>query len=119
MVCDLIDPVTNSWRTDSIGIGFQREDVLPILSIPLSHVGIDDRLVWQYATNGIYSVKTGFQTRSKASFGVAATMLWRHVFWFCSPLHLNSHVLEGSDFLESWSNFCAQVKDMNNADDIR
>ncbi|KAM2577983.1 hypothetical protein TB2_003585 [Malus domestica] len=45
-------------------------------------------------------------------------MLWRHVFWFCSPLHLNSHVLEGSDFLESWSNFCAQVKDRINADDI-
>ncbi|CAN6681306.1 unnamed protein product [Malus baccata var. baccata] len=42
-----------------------------------------------------------------------------HVFWFCSPLHLNSHALEGSDFLESWSNFCAQVKDRNNADDIR
>ncbi|XP_050137999.1 uncharacterized protein LOC126614383 [Malus sylvestris] len=42
-----------------------------------------------------------------------------HVFWFCSPLHLNSHVLEGSDFLESWSKFCAQVKDRDNADEIR
>ncbi|CAN6585727.1 unnamed protein product [Malus baccata var. baccata] len=119
MVCDLIDPVTNSWRTDLIELGFQREDVLPILSIPLSHASIDDRLVWHYATNGIFSVKTGSQTRSKASFGDAVTMLWRHVFWFCSPLHLNSHALEGSDFLESWSNFCAQVKDRNNANDIR
>ncbi|CAN6553836.1 unnamed protein product [Malus baccata var. baccata] len=119
MVCDLIDPVTNSWRSDLIEFGFQREDVLPILSIPLSHAGIDDRLVWHYATNGIFSVKIGFQTRSKVSFGAAATMLWRHVFWFCSPLHLNSHALEGCDFLESWSNFCAQVKDRNNADDIR
>ncbi|CAN6691212.1 unnamed protein product [Malus baccata var. baccata] len=119
MVCDLIDPVTNSWRTDLIELGFQRGDVLPILSIPLSHAGIDDRLVWHYTTNGIFSVKTGSQTRSKASFGDAATMLWRHVFWFCSPLHLNSHALEGRDFLESWSNFCAQVKERNNADDIR
>ncbi|CAN6703250.1 unnamed protein product [Malus baccata var. baccata] len=119
MVCDLIDPITKSWRTDLIESGFQREDVLPILSIPLSHAGIDDRLVWHYTSNGIFSVKTGFQIRSKASSGDDVTMLWRHVFWFCSPLHLNSYALEGRDFLESWCNFCGLVKERNNADDIR
>ncbi|CAN6554841.1 unnamed protein product [Malus baccata var. baccata] len=121
MVSDLIDSDTKSWRTDSIANGFHRDDVSTILSIPLSHAGSDDRLVWHYATNGIYSVKSDcrFLTKSKSSSGVAATMLWRHVFWFCSPLHLNSHVLEGRDFLESWSNFCAQVKDRINVDDIR
>ncbi|CAN6698380.1 unnamed protein product [Malus baccata var. baccata] len=193
MVCDLIDPVNNSWREDTIRSGFQRDDVLPIVSIPLSHAGIDDRLVWHYTTNGIYSVKTGYSLALKLMEEGALgrkgrgapseknklnlvwnniwslqvpnkikTFMWRccnnalavrrnlkrrhmridnvcgvcnainetenhlffrceisHVFWFCSPLHLNSHILEGRDFLESWSNFCGQVKDRNNAEEIR
>ncbi|KAM1525652.1 hypothetical protein ACFX10_010091 [Malus domestica] len=118
MVSDLIDPSSNSWRTDMISDGFNQDDVLPIISIPLSQAGIDDQLVWHHTTNAVYSVKTGFQIRSKFSFGAAVITLWLHVFWFCSPLHLNSHILEGNDFLESWSKFCAQVKDRDNADEI-
>ncbi|KAM1551665.1 hypothetical protein ACFX10_043768 [Malus domestica] len=59
-VSDLIDPATNSWRTDMISNGFNRDDVLLILSIPLSQAGIDDRLVWHYTTNGVYSIKSGY-----------------------------------------------------------
>ncbi|CAN6562431.1 unnamed protein product [Malus baccata var. baccata] len=156
-VSDLIDPATNSWRTEKISNGFNRDDVLPILSIPLSQVGIDDRLVWHYTTNGVYLVKFGYglainlmedgalgrkgrgapnesnklnlHMRIDNVCGVCNTLnetenhlFFRyeisHVFWFASPLHLNSHVLEGSDFLESWSNFCGQVKDRINADEI-
>ncbi|CAN6698982.1 unnamed protein product [Malus baccata var. baccata] len=193
MVCDLIDPITKSWRMDLIESGFQPEDVLPILSIPLSHAGIDDRLVWHYTSNGIFSVKTGYSLALKLMEEGALgrkgrgapsesknlnlvwnniwslqvpnkikSFIWRccnnalavrrnlkrrhmridnvcgvcnavnetenhlffrcelsHVFWFCSPLHLNSYALEGRDFLESWCNFCGLVKEMNNADDIR
>ncbi|KAM1442397.1 hypothetical protein ACFXTO_010385 [Malus domestica] len=118
MVSDLIDPSSNSWMTDMISDGFNQDDMLPIISIPLSQAGIDDQLVWHHTTNAVYSVKTGFQIRSKFSFGATAITLWLHVFWFCSPLHLNSHVLEGNDFLESWSRFCAQVKDRDNTDEI-
>ncbi|KAM1502477.1 hypothetical protein ACFXTO_027812 [Malus domestica] len=60
MVSDLIDPSSNSWRTEMISDGFNQVDVLPILSIPLSQVGIDDRLVWHHTTDGVYSVKTGY-----------------------------------------------------------
>ncbi|KAM1560519.1 hypothetical protein ACFX13_003749 [Malus domestica] len=65
MVSNLIDLDTNFWRTDSIANGFHRDDVLPILSIPLSHAGIDDRLVWHYTTNGIYLVKSGYSLALK------------------------------------------------------
>ncbi|XP_070667705.1 uncharacterized protein [Malus domestica] len=41
-----------------------------------------------------------------------------HLFWFCSPLHLNSHELEGVDFLESWGKFHECVKGRENADEI-
>lgn len=33
-----------------------------------------------------------------------------HIFWFCSPLQLNSFELEGADFLASWVSFCNKVK---------
>ncbi|KAM1702295.1 hypothetical protein ACFXTN_025449 [Malus domestica] len=118
MVSGLIDPSSNSWRTEMISDGFNQVDVLLILSIPLSQVGIDDRLVWHHTTDGVYSVKTWFQIRSRFSYGAIAITLWLHVFWFCSPLHLNSYILEGSDFLDSWGKFCAQVKNRDNADEI-
>ncbi|KAM2209549.1 hypothetical protein ACFXTI_025394 [Malus domestica] len=41
-----------------------------------------------------------------------------HLFWFCSPLHLNSHELEGVDFLESWGKFHECVKGRENVDEI-
>ncbi|KAM2292630.1 hypothetical protein ACFXTI_027340 [Malus domestica] len=60
MVSDLIDLSSNSWRTEMISDGFNQVDVLLILSIPLSQVGIDDRLVWHHTTDGVYSVKTWY-----------------------------------------------------------
>ncbi|CAN6583607.1 unnamed protein product [Malus baccata var. baccata] len=140
MVCDLIDPITKSWRTDLIESGFQREDVLPILSIPLSHAGIDDRLVpnkiksfiWRCCNNALV-VRRNLKRRHMRIDNVCGVcnavnetenhLFFRcelsHVFWFCSPLHLNSYALEGRDFLESWCNFYGLVKERNNADDIR
>ncbi|KAM1318319.1 hypothetical protein PS1_003509 [Malus domestica] len=193
MVSDLIDPSSNSWRTEMISDEFNQDDVLPILSIPLSQVGIDDRLVWYHTTDEVYSVKTGYSLAIKLmedgalgrkgqgapsdfnKLNLVWNNIWRlkvpkkikifiwcccnnalavrrnlkrrhmridnvcgvcntfnetenhlfffwceisHVFWFCSPLHLNSHVLEGSDFLYSWSKFYALVKNKDNADEI-
>ncbi|XP_050111742.1 uncharacterized protein LOC126590298 [Malus sylvestris] len=192
MVSDIIDSSSNSWRDDVISDGFNQDDVLPILSIPLSHSSLGDRLVWHHTTNGVYSVKTRYglavklmeygalrrKGRGAPSEFNKQNMVWNniwrlqvpnkikifiwrccnnalavrrnlkrchmridnvcgvcnlyietenhmffqceisHVFWFYSSLHLNSHVLEGSDFLESWGNFCAQVKDKDNTDEI-
>lgn len=41
-----------------------------------------------------------------------------YMFWFCSPLQLNSFELEGSDFLQSWESFCNRVTDLDNAEEI-
>ncbi|KAM2783884.1 hypothetical protein COP1_013323 [Malus domestica] len=37
-----------------------------------------------------------------------------HIFWFCSPLQINSLELEGNDFLASWGSFCGRVKGKEN-----
>ncbi|KAM0966882.1 hypothetical protein ACFX2C_022579 [Malus domestica] len=60
MVSDLIDPVTKSWKVDLVTAGFNRDDVAPILSIPLSRTSSLDRLVWHYNVNGEYSVRSGY-----------------------------------------------------------
>ncbi|KAM2615219.1 hypothetical protein TB2_029752 [Malus domestica] len=192
MVCDLIDPASNSWKANSIFAGFHREDAVTILSIPLSHFGCEDRLMWHHSVNGIYSVKSGYgiamELMENGAFGKKGrgapseqlqinkvwSRIWRlqvpnkiklfiwrccnnavavrrnlqrrhmrvdnvcgvcnavdesenhlffrcnfsHVFWFCSPLHLNSHELEGFDFLDSWGKFHEGIKGKENAEEI-
>lgn len=41
-----------------------------------------------------------------------------HLFWFCSPLQLNSYALEGADFFASWENFCNCAKGKESTADI-
>ncbi|CAN6579645.1 unnamed protein product [Malus baccata var. baccata] len=192
MVCDLIDPGSNSWKANIIYAGFHREDADTILSIPLSHFGCEDRLVWHHSVNGVYSVKSGYGVAmdlmengalGKKGRGAHSEQqqlnnvwsriwclqvpnkiklfIWRccsnalavrrnlqrrhmrvdnvcgvcnaldetenhlffrcnfsHLFWFSSPLHLNSLELEGVDFLDSWGKFHECVKDRVNADEI-
>ncbi|KAM1952090.1 hypothetical protein ACFX15_006626 [Malus domestica] len=103
--CDIIDSSSNSWRADVISDGFNRDDVLPILSIPLSQSSLGDRLVWHHTTNGVYSVKTRYGLAVKLMEDGALRRKGRG-----AP--------KGSDFLESWGNFCAQVKDKDNTDEI-
>lgn len=66
MVSDLIDPMSKTWKIDVISIGFYREDVTPILSIPLSRNGCRDKLVWHHSENGTYTVISGY----KVTFGL-------------------------------------------------
>ncbi|CAN6564467.1 unnamed protein product [Malus baccata var. baccata] len=180
------------WRVDLITAGFNREDVAPILSIPLSRTGGLDRLVWHYNVNGEYSVRSGYRVavdlmengalgrkgRGAPSdkqknnqvwnqiwkLNVPNTIkifIWRccnravavrhnlqrrrmrvdnvcrvcgaaeetenhlfflcefsHLFWFCSPLHLNSHELNGLDFLTNWEIFHKSVEGRVEADEI-
>ncbi|KAM2994198.1 hypothetical protein FF2_046199 [Malus domestica] len=60
MVCDIIDPTTKSWMVEKISTRFNREDVVPILSIPVSKSGVCDRLVWHHTVNEEYSIKSGY-----------------------------------------------------------
>lgn len=57
---DLIDLITKSWKADFILAGFNREDMGPILSIPLSRTGCREKLVWHHTVNGEYSIRSGY-----------------------------------------------------------
>ncbi|KAM1136008.1 hypothetical protein COP2_035047 [Malus domestica] len=192
MVSDLIDPGTISWKADLVLAGFNRDDVAPILSIPLSRTGGHDRLVWHYNVNGEYSVRSGYgvavdlmENGALGRKGQGApserqknnqvwNQIWklnvpnkikifiwrccnravavrqnlhrrrmrvdnvcgvcgaaeetenhlffqcefRHLFWFCSPLHLNSHELIEADFLTNWELFHKSVKGRGEVDEI-
>ena len=41
-----------------------------------------------------------------------------HQFWVCSSLHLNSFGIEGSDFMQSWTNFCKRIEKAENKHEI-
>ncbi|CAN6541779.1 unnamed protein product [Malus baccata var. baccata] len=41
-----------------------------------------------------------------------------HLFWFCSPLQINSFDLEGTDFLQSWVNFYNRVADLADKNEL-
>ncbi|KAM2204787.1 hypothetical protein ACFX1S_024390 [Malus domestica] len=168
LVSDLIDSGSNFWRVDLISASFHRDDVAPILSIPLSRTGCCDRMVWHHNANGDYSVRSGYgvainlmengalgrKGRGSASEKPknchAWNLIWNlkrrhmrvdnvcgvcgvvdesknhlffrcnlsHLFWFCSPLQLNSFDLVGADFLTSWEMFWSRVKGRDNAEEI-
>ncbi|KAM0988472.1 hypothetical protein ACFX2A_012624 [Malus domestica] len=172
--------------------GFNRDDVAPILSIPLSRNGGLDRLVWHYNVNGEYSVRSGYgvavdlmengalgrKGRGAPSDRQKNNQVWKqiwklnvpnkikifiwrccnravavrhnlqrrhlrvnnvcgvcgvaeetenhlffrcefsHLFWFSSPMHLNSHELIGVDFLTNWEIFHKSVKGRVEVDEI-
>ncbi|KAM2202359.1 hypothetical protein ACFX1X_001182 [Malus domestica] len=56
LVSELIDSGSSSWKSELILSSFHRDDVGPILSIPLSKTGCRDRMVWHHNANGVYSV---------------------------------------------------------------
>ena len=60
MVSDLIEPSNRTWKAEMVTVGFNLDDVTPILSIPVSRSGCRDRLVWHHSVNGEYSVRTGY-----------------------------------------------------------
>lgn len=60
MVSELIDMDLKVWNKDLILAGFNRDDVAPILSIPISKTRCRDKLVWYHTTNGVYTVRSGY-----------------------------------------------------------
>lgn len=60
-VADLINPLTYNWNQQVIDATFWPIDRERILSIPIGAITSDDRLVWHYAKDGTYSVKSAYQ----------------------------------------------------------
>ncbi|XVF82801.1 hypothetical protein PTKIN_Ptkin16aG0079000 [Pterospermum kingtungense] len=59
-VCELIDEVTKSWKTEMLDHLFFDEVSREIQKIPISQVSTEDRLVWQFTKNMTYSVRSDY-----------------------------------------------------------
>ena len=58
--------VLSLMKTTHVGwkIGFDEflpHEATTILSLPLSHLGVEDKLIWAATKNGIYSTKSAYQ----------------------------------------------------------
>ncbi|KAF5470770.1 hypothetical protein F2P56_011261 [Juglans regia] len=59
-VSDLIDPQVQQWKEPLLQELFTQQEIIDIKSIPISMRGREDKLVWQFTTNGLYTVKSGY-----------------------------------------------------------
>ncbi|KAF5468857.1 hypothetical protein F2P56_012970 [Juglans regia] len=59
-VCDLIDPQMQQWKEPLLQELFTQQEITDIKSIPINMRGREDKLVWQFTTNGLYTVKSGY-----------------------------------------------------------
>ena len=57
LVQSIIDPVTKEWKTELVTKLFKSEDAEIIRAIPISQSGCEDRHIWHYTKNGLYTVK--------------------------------------------------------------
>ncbi|XP_075074410.1 uncharacterized protein LOC142162013 [Nicotiana tabacum] len=64
-VADLIDEDTHTWKLHKISTTFELEDVDAILSIPISIICLNDRLLWHHSKSENYEVKSGYYLISK------------------------------------------------------
>ncbi|KAF5464491.1 hypothetical protein F2P56_014564 [Juglans regia] len=59
-VSDLIDPQMQQWKEPLLQELFTQQEITDIKSISISMRGREDKLVWQFTTNGLYTVKSGY-----------------------------------------------------------
>lgn len=59
-VSDLFMPGTRTWDVEIITDLFAVNDVKEILSIPLNPTSTEDKLIWHYSKNGMYSVRSAY-----------------------------------------------------------
>ncbi|KAK8681591.1 hypothetical protein V6N13_053993 [Hibiscus sabdariffa] len=60
-VSDLIDISSRSWKLDVLNALFDEDQGNRICSIPLSKLGMSDKLTWHCDGSGLYSVKSGYR----------------------------------------------------------
>ena len=58
-VSDLINPTSRRWATDLIHGLFHPDEVDLILSISLSHLPTEDKVIWPFNSSGVFSIKSG------------------------------------------------------------
>ena len=64
-VCDLIAFNRQGWKTEVIATLVEPEDLELIQTIPISRSGCNDKRIWHYTKNGMYSVRSGYYVAVK------------------------------------------------------
>lgn len=70
-VSDLIDPITRTWRVELINALFWPVDIARILAIPIGAPEAEDRMVWHFAKDGKFSVRTCYKLIQDTHFEAA------------------------------------------------
>jgi hypothetical protein len=60
-VNQLIEPASNQWNIEILRDLFYEHDVQAILSIELPQTQQQDRIAWNYAKNGVFTVKSAYR----------------------------------------------------------
>lgn len=59
-VRDLIDPSTDLWNYNIIETNFNQDDIQAIKATPLLYPREEDKLIWNFTTNGTYNVRFAY-----------------------------------------------------------
>ncbi|KAJ9153349.1 hypothetical protein P3X46_026797 [Hevea brasiliensis] len=57
----LLNHNTNTWDISKLIRVYQEEEIKNILAFPISLFRKEDKIVWHFTNNGVYSVKSGYQ----------------------------------------------------------
>ena len=58
-VADLINPSTGTWDVNLVHGLLSPEEAALVLSIPLSHTPVEDKIIWPFTPSGNYIVNSG------------------------------------------------------------
>ncbi|WP_157056330.1 hypothetical protein, partial [Candidatus Burkholderia verschuerenii] len=76
-VQELFNPCGEGWNIELLRRLFSEEEVNAIKQVPVSSLGVQDRLVWCHTKNGQYSVSSGYKAimcdRKKEEEGVGSS----------------------------------------------
>ncbi|CAN1182818.1 hypothetical protein LINPERHAP2_LOCUS36181 [Linum perenne] len=61
VVADLARADEVSWDEDMVGAIFSERDATAILNLKPLEVGVEDKVIWRWSKDGVYTVRTAYQ----------------------------------------------------------
>ncbi|KAK3211235.1 hypothetical protein Dsin_015941 [Dipteronia sinensis] len=113
-VDQIISP-SGGWNNTLIKQSFNQDDVVAIQSIPIGSSRCGDSLVWHYANNGAFNVKSGYwvarsmvvQASSSNSASSISTDWWKKLWNLKIPQKIKIFIWNGCfDWIPTMYNLC-------------
>ena len=67
-VSDLINPLTRTWDHNLVHGLLSPDEADLVLSIPLSRIPVEDKIIWPFTPSGKYTVNSGSKFLTKSNF---------------------------------------------------